>query len=142
MSTTPNLPRAAQLSTIPATVVWQSGQNFNGYVWIGLQLPNGYSQPTLVNSYIIQQLPRYTKVPIVNGVIDTTTGIFWNSDVDPPGTNYEAYFMDNNNVIIAPVSGSATPFSIGASVATLTVPTLTMPVYSQTQPVPQTSTFP
>jgi len=142
MGTTPNLPRAAQLSTIPATVTWQSGQNFDGYVWMGLVLPNGYSQPTLVNSYIVQQLPNFTKVPIVNGAIDNTTGVFWNSDIDPPGTHYVAYFMDNNNALIAPSSGTATPFSIGGSVATITVPTLPQPVYSAAAPVPQTSTFP
>ena len=142
MGTTPNLPRAAQLSTIPATVQWQSGQNFDGYVWMGLVLPNGYSQPTVVNSYIIQQFPVFTKVPIVNGAIDNTTGVFWNSDIDPPGTQYVAYYMDNNNALIAPTSGTAMPFSIGGSVATLTVPTLPQPVYSAANPVPQVSSFP
>lgn len=146
MSTTntPGVPRAAQLSTNPATITWQSTSiGFNGYVWIGLNLPDGYSQPSLFNSYITQQLPRFIKVPIVNGTIDTTTGVPYTSDIDPPGTNYVAYYMDNNNAIIAPTSGSASPFSIGNSIQVLTVPPLPLPSYaSATEPIPQTSTYP
>ena len=140
----PGVPRAAQLSTNPAQITWQSTSiGFNGYVWIGLNLPNGYSQPSLFNSYITQQLPRFIKVPIVNGTIDSTTQVPYSSDIDPPGTNYVAYYMDNNNAIIAPTSGSASPFSISNSTYTLVVPTLPLPSYtSAVEPVPQTSSYP
>lgn len=143
MSTnSPYVPRSAVLSTSPGTVQWASGNNFNGYVWIGLILPTGYSQPTLFNSFIPQQLPRYVKVPVINGAIDTTTAIPWTSDIDPPGSSYVAYWMDNNNTLIAPASGTASAFQITGSSMTLTVPTLTMPVYSAAAPVPQTSATP
>lgn len=137
-------PRAAQFTTNPATVTWGSNSaGFNGYVFLGLELPNGYSQPTIFNSYIPQQFSRYIKVPIINGAIDTTTGAFWNSDIDPPGTSYVAYFCDNNNAIIAPVSGSATLFTIANSTYQLNVPALPSPSYSGvTPPIPQTSSQP
>ncbi len=134
------VPRTAQLATNPNPVVWNSGQGFNGYVWLAVNLPSGYSQLTMFNSYVTQALPLYIKVPIVNGTIDTTTGVPWNSDIDPPGTSYYAYFCDNNNAVIAPTSGSASPFSVGSSQYTLTVPTLSVPSYaSSTPPTPQTS---
>lgn len=141
MSTIPTgVPRAAQLQTSPTIITWVSGQYFNGYVWLGVEVPNGYSQLTLTNSYVPQQLPRYIKVPIINGTIDTTTGVPWTSDIDPPGTNYVAYFCDNNNAVIAPTSGSASPFSVAGSTYTINVPTLTMPSYSgQVPPTPQIS---
>jgi hypothetical protein len=144
MSIVSGVPRAAQLQTNPTQVTWGSNSaGFNGYVWLGLELPNGYSQPTLVNSYVTQQLGRYIKVPIVNGSIDQTTGVPWNSDIDPPGTAYVAYYCDNNNTIIAPATSTASAFTINSGMYTLTVPALPSPSYSGVSlPVPQVSSQP
>lgn len=144
MATDTPQPRTAILSTSPATVTWASGQLFNGYAWFGLVLPNsasGYSyKPQLYNALRRQELPRFVKCPIVAGVIDSSTQLFWNNDIDPPGTTYVAYYLDDNNVLIAPASGSATPFSVGSATQVLTVPTLNVPAYtSQQVPSPQTS---
>lgn len=131
------------MATSPNPVVWSGGGNFNGYLFLALQLPQGYSQPTLINSYVQQQLGRYIRVPIVNGTIDTTTAIPWNSDIDPPDTAYVAYFFDNSNALIAPTSGSASPFSVGSATFTINVPSLPRPNYSGvTPPVPQVSSHP
>lgn len=141
MPTNTGVPRAAQLSAV-STISWASGTPFNGAVWVGLNLPTGYSQPSLANSYIPQQLPKYIRVPIVNGVIDSTTGVPWNSDIDPPGTSYVVYYIDNNNAVIAPASGTASTFSIGSATQVLTVPTLAQPTISGSSVFPQTSTAP
>ena len=120
-------------------MTWQSSTtNFDGYVWFGLTMPTGYSQPTLFAAVVRQTLPRYIKCPVVNGAIDQTTGIPWNSDIDPPETGWVAYWFDNSDNLIAPGSGSATAFSIGTSSYTLVPPTLTMPsLASATTPLPQ-----
>lgn len=139
-----NLPRAAQIQVSGSAVTWGSNSaGFNGYIWLGLELPNGYSQPTLVNSYITQQLGRFIKVPIVNGSVDQTTGVPWNQDIDPPGTAYVAYFVDNNNVTIAPAVSTAVPFTIASGNYFITVPALPSPSYSGvTPPIPQVSSQP
>lgn len=113
---------------------------YDGYVFFGLKMPTGYSQPTLFGAVVRQTLPRYIKCPIVNGQIDQTTGLPWNSDIDPPGTGWVAYFYDNSDMLIAPGSGSAVAFSVAASAYTLSVPAGGLPAPSQTSattPIPQ-----
>lgn len=102
-----------------------------------MTLPTGYSNPTLYNSLTVQKIPQYIKVPIVGGQIDTSTFLFYNSDVNPPGSQYVAYWFDNNNTLINPTSGTATPFTVSGPTVTLTAPTLTSPTFA-TPPVPQT----
>ena len=138
MNPPPNgIPRAAQLTTSPFPVTWtSSSHNFDGYVVFGVVLPSAYSQPTLFGAVVRQTMPRYIKCPVVNGQIDQTTGIPWNSDVDPPGTAWVAYWYDNSDNLINPQSGSAVAFSVGASAYTLVPPALPLPVGSNT-PVPQ-----
>lgn len=132
-------PRTAALSTSPSTVTWASGTNFNGFCWLGLTMPSasGVSyKPHLFNALLRQEIPRYIQVPIINGVIDPSTSPYWNADVDPPGTQYVAYWFDSNSVLVAPASGTATPFSIASVTQILTVPTLPVPTGSSV-PVPQ-----
>ena len=110
--------------------MWSNGSRFDGYVWIGITLPAtpaGIDAPYLWASQRRQNLPRLIKVPIVNGQIDQTTQLFYNSTMNPPGTTYVAYYYSQDDVLIAPSSGTATPFSVSASPTTLTVPTLTVP---------------
>lgn len=125
-----DVPQTAQLLTSPSTVVWSDGKKFDGYVWIGVTLPTtpaGFDAPYLWASQRRQDLPPKCKVPIVNGVIDSTTQLFYNANMNPPGTQYVAYYFSQDDVLIAPASGTATPFSVTASPHTLTVPTLTIP---------------
>lgn len=133
-------PRSATLVTSPATVLWSDGSLFNGYVWLGLKLPLANTRPTLWNANRQQVLPTYIKVPIVGGIIDNATQIFYTSDMNPPGTTYVAYWFGSDDVLVAPASGTATPFSVTSTPVTLTAPTLTVPTLSgATAPVPQTA---
>lgn len=128
-------PSVATFVSSPGTIAWSDGTLFDGYVWLGLQLPTG-DAPYLFNSTRPQQLPPYTRIPIIGGQLDNNTGVFYNSNLQPPGTRYVAYYFDSNNVLIAPASGTATPFAVSATPVTLTVPTLTVPALG-TAPVPQ-----
>ena len=135
-------PRTAQILTSPSPVLWQNGQTFDGCLWLGLVLPpaasGNFPAPSLWASQRPQQLPQFTKIPIVGGLIDLITQVFWNSDIDPPGTQYVAYYFDRLNNLIAPASGTATPFTVNSAQFTITVPTLTNPSYvGVVNPVPQ-----
>lgn len=119
-------PQISTLATSPAAVVWSNGALFDGFVLLTLTLPTGYTQHFLKNSSVALPIPRYTRVPVVAGGIDTSTGLYYNSDINPPGTQYSATFYDTAGNLIASVSGGN--FSISALVTTLTVPVLTVPV--------------
>lgn len=147
------VPQASQLTTSPTTVVWSDGSLFDGYLWVGVVLPTPgpgqsasavpYTTPFLWAASRAQALPQYVKVPIVNGLIDQTTQLFFNANMDPPGTSYVAYWFDRNNAMIAPANGAATPFTVTSLTTTITVPTLTLPNYSgAVAPVPQFSSNP
>lgn len=147
------IPQVSQLSTSPNPVVWQDGSLFDGYLWLGLVLPNPgpgmsasavpYTSPYLWAANRAQKLPQYIKVPIINGSIDQGTQIFFNANIDPPGTTYVAYWFDRNGAMIAPANGSAVPFSVTQTSTTLMVPTLPLPNYSGAPaPTPQFSSQP
>lgn len=133
-----NIPRASQFLTDPVGVRWADGTLFDGYVWLGIVLPNNpaFKFPWLYGSWRYQQLPRFIKVPIINGAIDSTTQAFYNSDLNPPGTKYVAYWFSSDGTLITPATGSAVPFIISTPFTTLTVPTLTLPS-GENFPVPQ-----
>lgn len=125
-----DIPQTAQLLTSPSTVVWSNGKKFDGYAWIGTTLPTtpeGFTAPYLWASQRRQDLPPTCKVLIVNGVIDSSTQLFYNANLNPPGTQYVAYYFSQDNVLIAPATGDAVPFTVTANPTTLTVPTLTAP---------------
>lgn len=132
----PDAPRTANLATSPDPVLWSDGSLYNGYVWFGLTLPSGYTTPYLYNSAKSQAIPRYGKIPVTGGVIDSSTKLFWNADIVPPGSTYRFYWFDDNDSLIAPSSGTAGAFTVDAATETITAPTLTVPS-SSSVPVPQ-----
>lgn len=137
----PTNPPASQLVTNPATVVWSDGTPFDGFLFLGLELPTNtsYAKFGLWGTLRAQDLPQYIKVPIIAGAIDQATQIYYNQYMTPPGSQYFAYWFTREGVLIAPASGTATGISVTIATTTLTVPTLTVPTYSgAAPPVPQT----
>lgn len=129
-------PQVAGLATSPAQVLWSNGEPFDGYVWLGLVLPVGYTATFLWATQRPLQLPQFIKVPIIGGIIDPTTQIYYNANLNPANTSYVAYFFDRIDNLIAPASGTAVPFTVTANPTTLVVPALTIPA-AGTPPVPQ-----
>ncbi len=137
---TPSAPQSVTFLTSPATVTYADGSPFNGFVWLGLDLPVGYTKAALWNSQKHQSLPLYVEVCITGGIIDNTTQAFCNPSIEPQNTQYVAYYFDKLKTLIAPASGTATPFTIPNQIGsyTLTVPTLANRTPGITPPVPET----
>lgn len=121
----PESPRISRLATTPTRVVWSNGGTFDGYLLLTLSLPSGYTKHKLKNSLQPLTIPQTTKVPIVDGVIDQSTGVYYNADVNPPGTTYSAAVYDTSDTLIGSVVGTIT---VSAETTTVTIPTLTVPV--------------
>lgn len=117
-------PRVASL-TSASPVLWSDGTPFDGYMVAMLSLPGTYAQVNLSNSPSPLRIPLNTKVPIVQGVLDTSCGIYFNSDIDPPTSKYVFYFVDATNTPVGVGSGllsvAANPFAV--PVPSLPVPT-------------------
>lgn len=132
-------------SLLTGTVNWSDGSRFDGYLHLGLVLPqNGDGQwptTTLAGQLPPQRLPIWTVVPISAGVFDANTKVFYNTSLDPPNSQYVAYWYDLNRRRLFPTTGTPpTPFTIAANPYAISLPTLTIPSTSATLPVPSDST--
>ena len=127
--------RTAKLS---GTVTWSDASSFNGYVLIGVAFPNisavDYASIALGNSIEKQRLPKWTRVPIVEGAFDQGGELYYNADIEPPNTKYIAYYYDATGTRI----GSATAlFTITATPHAIEVPTLSVPTAAVAGPSPE-----
>lgn len=114
------------------SVLWSDGSAFNGFALIGIKaLVDGSSAawPSISrgNSYVRRVLPQWVQLPIREGAfVGSPCGVPYNADINPPGSQYVAWYYDTNGKKIAgPTSAfivSATTFSVPT--ATLTVPTV------------------
>lgn len=96
-----------------------------------------FAYPWLIATMRKQRLPLYMKVLIVNGAIDQTVQALYNASINPPGTQYVAYWFTSEGTLITPASGTAVSFTVSAPTTVLVVPTLTLPT-GASAPVPQT----
>lgn len=128
-------PRTA---TLTGTVTWSDGTLFDGYLLIGIALPtNGDGDwPYIAADGITppQRLPQWIFIPIKQGVIDAATKLWYNADLNPPGTQYVAYWYDSLKRLV--VSGVPTPFTISTASHAISLPTITVP-NNGTVPTPQ-----
>jgi len=120
--------------------LWSDNQTgFNGFLIVQLILPvNGSSvqwpSANYGNLAPSITLPLWQRIPIINGQINTACGLFLNSDIVPPGTVYNAYYYDTNNVQIA---GPTSNFTVTTqNVFTPPLLTLTLPVGPGTPSTP------
>jgi hypothetical protein len=124
------LPRTALLS---GTVSWSNGDLFDGYVLLALSLPSGYTYASPIGSWPNSTLPQFVRIPITAGAFSQQVAVFWNEDLEPPNCRYCAYWYDAQDTLL---SGPSAIFDIGASPYAITIPTLTVPAASGTQPTP------
>lgn len=139
---TESSPRTAQL-TSAANIAWSNGSLFDGFALVGLAVPvdpdnSNAPWPQLMKgrgSFPFQRLPLWAKIPIIQGVFDSNSTLFFNADIDPPNTQYVAYFYDSANVRRGTSSGL---FTVSADPTTVTIPTLTAPTAAGAPPTPET----
>lgn len=117
-----------------AMVFWSDGVTpFSGYMLLALSLPTGYSSAYFEPKFPRQRMPLRLKVPITNGLYDPATAVPFNTSIDPPNTQYVAFWFDVNNVQIA---GPSALFTVSGETVTPPTPTLTIPAVSGAIPVP------
>ncbi len=127
-------------ATLTGSPVWDSGAPFDGWVRLALVLPTNSDGewPSSVFSGQMgpQRLPIWIEVPIVQGVFNQQTKIWFNSSITPPNTKYVAYWYDRQNRRISPVGISPTPFTVSTASHAITLPTLAAPIASAVIPAP------
>lgn len=128
-------------ATITGTVSWSNGVLFDGWLLLGIVRPENadgqWPSTVLAGQLAPQRLPIWLEIPISAGVIDTATKVFFNSSIEPPNTQYVAFWYDRNKRRLFPATGVApTPFTISTDPYAITVPTLTIPSTSATLPTP------
>ena len=132
---------APQTALLSGTVTWSDGSLFDGWLRLGLVLPQNsdgqWPTTVLAGETSPQRLPIWAEVPISAGAFDANTQILFNSSLNPPNTQYVAYWYDRNNRRLFPASNvNPTPFTISANPYPISIPTLTVPSTSATIPVP------
>lgn len=129
-------PRIAKFPS--TTIQWSDATNFNGFILISL-VPSTLSGTTYTEGdfgYIspTEVLPAFAVIPIQNGLINQSLGLYFSVDISPPNTTYIARFYDTTKRLI---SGPSVAFSVTADpISTLTIPSLTTPSAGGTAPVP------
>lgn len=117
------------------TIKWSSGDSFNGFCLIAFIPSVGYTETDLGLIDPADKLPQFANVPISNGLLNSSLGLYYNADISPPGSTYTASFYDTTKRLI---SGPGSPFSVTTDPLSLTIPTLTVPVAGGTAPIPDT----
>lgn len=134
-------PKTAQMA---GNVTWSTGAPFDGYLLLVLVPPLDNSLnawPTLQigsGKYPPQRVPLRTIIPIVQGTYDPSTRVFFNSSIDPPGTQYAPYWFDNNKKQIPDTGGPPGfgMFFVSTDPCTLTPSQLPYPTLGTTPPNP------
>lgn len=134
----PTPPQVATLSQ-STTITWSNGDLFNGFLLLGLVLPNSGStwvEVDLGGQSPAERIPLFTRVPVVDGKFDNSVGVLYNSSISPPNTKYAAWYYDASSYPPRQIAGPSALFTVSS--ATLTPPalTLTAPTAGTTPPTP------
>jgi hypothetical protein len=130
-------------------MAWTSGDLFNGFVLIGLALPTSSGTQFLGvrygNAGISEAIPQFTKIPVTDGLLNTSCGLFYNADLTPPGSQYVAWtYVPNGPTaggVCRMISGPTATFEVTTSSFTLPAMTLTLPTTGSV-PTPDISITP
>src|SRR5437899_2070819 len=124
MATTITSPRIGHFPT--ALVSWSDGTLFTGFALCALIPPVGYSEVDSGLQDPAETLPQFAVIPIVNGSFNSSLGLYYSADLNPPGMTYNISFYTTTKKLIA---GPSVAFSVTADpITTITIPTLTVPV--------------
>jgi hypothetical protein len=131
-------PRIGKFSP-SATVQWGDGTLFDGFLLVG------FSRPTLSATEMevrlgkqgepSEPLPRFFKIPIIDGAYSQYAGLFFNADLNPKTTKYYAWLYTGADL---PVAGPSASFSVTSEV--ISAPSFTVPTPDEgTSPTPDTA---
>lgn len=131
------IPQSGKPSETPIT--WSDGSLFNGFLVLMLVIPtySGVPSPGIIVEPMSprQPIPDRVTIPIVEGILNQSTEVYYNSSIDPPNTKYCPFYYDGAlKSLNTPTSSDF--FVINTPVFTPPVPTLTPPVASTTVPTP------
>ena len=107
-----------------ATQLWSNGDNFDGYMLVGIVVPSGKPRCEIGLYSGTVDVPVFTLIPITNGVFDQSTGLIYTSDLTPPGAQYVAWLCDKT---LQQIGAMATAFTVTSSPWTPPSITATVP---------------
>jgi hypothetical protein len=123
------VPNKAKITTA-ATVKWSDTQLFDGFLLLGLATPTGHDKLSIDGL----RVPLWTRLPIVDGVVDEQSRVWFTNEIEPPGSRYSDFWYAANKQLIA---SGGTVFSINADPYTITVPSLPVPTAATAPPTPE-----
>ncbi len=111
---------------------------FNGFALFGLIPPTlqsvSYEEGDFGLTYPSETLPQFAKVPIVNGYLNGSTGLYYNEDISPPNTTYNVRFYDTTKRLIV---GPSDPFTVASNrINSIPAPVLETPSAGGDAPSP------
>lgn len=126
-------PRIGKFSSTP--IKYNDGATlFNGFLLVGLAIPTvsgtAFRACFYGNSGVAERLPVFYKVPVDSGVPNGSSGLFYNADINPPGSIYYywAYVGGTSGVPARMLAGPSSSFSVTSE--TITLPALSIPLPS------------
>jgi hypothetical protein len=130
-------------------MTWTDSTLFNGFVLIGLALPTASGTQFLGvrygNAGISEAIPQFTKIPVTDGLLNSSCGLFYNADLTPPGSQYVAWtYVPNGPTaggVCRMIAGPTATFEVTEATFTLPAMTLTVPTVG-TVPTPDVGTVP
>lgn len=131
-------PRVGKLT---GTISWSDGSLFNGFAVIGLVLPTSGGNPwpelSIEPNSPQQRIPIWSTIPISAGAFNTSVGLWYNEDIDPPNTKYAIYYYDSSLEQVGAPSSASDFFTITAATTTPPTYTLTVPIAGTVVPDPE-----
>lgn len=113
------------------TLTWNDGTLFTGYVRVQMAFPTGYNQAFILSQHNEQMLPQDYVIPVYNGEINRSLGVWFNSEIAPFGTEYSWSAYDST---FARIAGPSALFTVSTS--TFTLPSLTLSTISPPPTMP------
>lgn len=139
MPPNPQPPQSATLDQ-SVTITWSDGTLFSGFLLLGLVVPSSggtaWAELDLQGQAPGERIPKFTKVPVINGKFDNSVGVLYTTSISPPETKYACWYYDQSTNPPRQIAGPSTLFTV--TTATLTPPslTLTIPTPGVTPPTP------
>lgn len=121
------MPTRVSKPSSSATVTWSNGDLFDGYLFVGIVPPqfSGVDSPTIDwGDYPeLVEIPKIYPINIVAGKYDQSSGVHYTSDLNPPNTQFVAWFQDRAGKVFGP----SVQFTVTAATFTPPAVTLTIP---------------
>lgn len=132
-----NAPRTSVVAS-SVVVKWSDQTLFDGFLLIGV-VPPTLSATDFISVAVGEQkgyiqLPRFYMISIVQGQCDPSVGVFWTSDLDPPGVTYVDWIYDRTGRKLT--ANASIQFTVTADTFSPPIATLTVSTLGSTPPTP------